>query len=75
LELSDNKIKTGTKYIARRLFKTLEVLKMANNYITDIVEITALTSCENLNQMEFAGNPIAEKPGYFKLMFNLFSEL
>ena len=66
LELNDNKIGQYSEsllHLIPELYENLRVLKLSNNHIKTLDELTGLTKCEKLESLDISKNPIAEELG------------
>lgn len=70
LELSDNKIARGLEVLSDR-YPKLEVLKLCNNRISELIQLVCLSKLTNLTLMSVVGNPIAEEFNITTRVFEL----
>lgn len=74
LEVNDNKL-SGDELVHLAHFKTLVILKCANNQIKTIEDLNTLKDLPALKNLDLSSNPIAELDGYKEKIFALLPNL
>lgn len=73
LRLNDNKICNIPEWVQD--LSSLEILDIGNNSISNLDDLSNLSSCPNLHQLNIKGNPVAEHPEFKQKIMEHIPEL
>jgi acidic leucine-rich nuclear phosphoprotein 32 family protein B len=71
LELQDNKFTGEHLGVLCQLYPNLRILKLSNNQIKTVEELSVLKGCEKLEALDVNNNPLCTNEGYAKVVREL----